>query len=489
MMTTTASVVVILFHAYFMHDLLFALNSPTTKWRKMSCIHKFTSCSVSKFDAYFNELSAKPGANLVEASYSIDMIKSYLENKKLNLAPDYQRGYVWKEGRAARLIETILNKRFIPAVVFHEKEDGTFDVIDGKQRLSTILSFYCGKKGVESFGLPESACVLKPDSTDEGEEHPLMGLTFDAMSVKQQNKFGNYLICVKTVPSNAEAELVFEIYEDINSGADDLTSQQLRRAAFNGPYLSMIQRLRANIDLLTIRGSADLDMKESDGEMILRAFSFSNINILDYKPPLKKFLNRDCAINQNVLTEQVSKLEDEFESITNIMVTIFDRDAVCREWDSTTEKWKPKPSLWLWDSLYVAIKQLMKEDKKKYNSVFFQKNADKIKNAFKVTFENKVTKTAIHKRVQLMTRLLTEGMDETKSSRLFSRDPEIIVKLWQRQNHICPLCNQTIHKSRMHNEKYTHIDHIQPHSKGGKTIDLNSQLVHKSCNLSKGNRE
>eukprot|EP01035_Chromulina_nebulosa_P033149 gene33149-44373_t len=277
----------------------------------MSCIRKFSklSCTVSKFDAYFNDLSAKPDANLKETSYSIEMIKIFLEKRKLNLAPDYQRGYVWKEGHSARLIETILNKRFIPAVVWHEKKDGTFDVIDGKQRLSTILSFYCGKKGVEMFGLPDSACMLKPDSTDEGEEHPLLGLTFEAMSDAQQKKFENFEIYVKKVPENADAELVFDIYEDINSGADDLTSQQLRRAAFNGPYMSMIQRLRENEHLLTIRGSANLDMKESDGEMILRAFSFSNIDLLDYKPPLKKFLNRDCATNQNALKD-ISKWED-----------------------------------------------------------------------------------------------------------------------------------------------------------------------------------
>jgi hypothetical protein len=83
-------------------------------------------------------------------------------------------------------------------------------------------------------------------------------------------KFRDLLTYVKKVPANADAELVFDIYEDINSGADDLTSQQKRQAAFNGPYMSMIQGLRTNKDFLAIRGSLELDMKESDGEMILR---------------------------------------------------------------------------------------------------------------------------------------------------------------------------------------------------------------------------
>ena len=102
----------LIFIAFFVHNI--ALSS-SNKWnllmRKMSCIRKFSklSCTVSKFDAYFNDLSAKPDANLKETSYSIEMIKIFLEKRKLNLAPDYQRGFVWKEGRSARLIETILN--------------------------------------------------------------------------------------------------------------------------------------------------------------------------------------------------------------------------------------------------------------------------------------------------------------------------------------------------------------------------------------------
>jgi hypothetical protein len=478
----------------FVNFLLFALSALNRQISsKMSRLRNFNSarlsCTVSKFDAYFNELSLKREANLKETSYSIEMIKNLLDKRKLNLAPDYQREFVWKEGRSARLIETILNKRFIPAVVWHEKSDGTFDVIDGKQRLSTILSFYCGKKGVEKYGLPESACILKPDSTDEGEEHPLMGLTFDALSDSQMRNFENFEIYVKKVPANADAELIFDIYEDINSGADDLTSQQLRRAAFNGPYMTMIKGLRENKDFLAIRGSAEVDMKESDGEMILRAFSFSNINYLDFKPPLKKFLNRDCASNQYATEEQLSKWKDEFESIVAIMIVIFDRDAVCREWDSTAGKWKSKPAPWLWDSLYVSIKQLLNLDRKKYNAVFFQKNADRIKGAFQVAFDKPATKAAFHSRVQLMTRLLlsADGMADTKSSapglrRLFPRDRETIAALWQRQDRMCPLCRQSIHESRMFDQGYTHIDHIRPHSKGGLTVDSNSQLVHKSCN-------
>ena len=48
---------------------------------------------------------------------------------------------------------------------------------------------------------------------------------------------------------------------------------------------------------------------------------------------------------------------------------------------------------------------------------------------------------------------------------------------------ICGICNKEIKSKREF-----HIDHIVAHTKGGKTILINSQLSHKSCNLKKGSK-
>lgn len=72
----------------------------------------------------------------------LDQLAGWVRRDRLDLSPKYQRGYVWKEGRASRLVVTALCNRIVPGIVLHEVQKGTYEVVDGKQRLTTLLSFY-----------------------------------------------------------------------------------------------------------------------------------------------------------------------------------------------------------------------------------------------------------------------------------------------------------------------------------------------------------
>lgn len=71
----------------------------------------------------------------------------YLQNKKMNL----QRPFVWTIEQKRELIWSILMNRYIPRMaminIISDDKDitGTYQVIDGKQRLSAMIDFYNGK--------------------------------------------------------------------------------------------------------------------------------------------------------------------------------------------------------------------------------------------------------------------------------------------------------------------------------------------------------
>ena len=71
----------------------------------------------------------------------------YLPTKKMNL----QRGYVWTVEQKRELIWSILMNRHIPRMAMlnvvsgNTDTKGTYQVIDGKQRLSAMIDFYTGK--------------------------------------------------------------------------------------------------------------------------------------------------------------------------------------------------------------------------------------------------------------------------------------------------------------------------------------------------------
>ena len=102
------------------------------------------------------------------------------------------------------------------------------------------------------------------------------------------------------IPFKTPKADVFEVYEDINSGGENLTLQQLRRAVFHGPYMKLIDELKDSCsDFHAIRSpkaystkSYETCKQDSDGELILRAFAFRK-NGQSFKTPMKKFLNHE----------------------------------------------------------------------------------------------------------------------------------------------------------------------------------------------------
>src|SRR5664280_3713561 len=66
------------------------------------------------------------------------------QSGKLNLSPGFQRDSVWTERDRAKLLESILRSWPVPAIfLYKRRSDGEiiYDVIDGKQRIESILRF------------------------------------------------------------------------------------------------------------------------------------------------------------------------------------------------------------------------------------------------------------------------------------------------------------------------------------------------------------
>ncbi|MFM7204347.1 MAG: DUF262 domain-containing protein [Myxococcota bacterium] len=70
--------------------------------------------------------------------YSLRQLVDMIRDEDLDLAPDFQRQYVWKAQQRSDLIESLLIGIPIPSFYLNEEKDGKMQVVDGVQRLSTI---------------------------------------------------------------------------------------------------------------------------------------------------------------------------------------------------------------------------------------------------------------------------------------------------------------------------------------------------------------
>ncbi|WP_286153832.1 DUF262 domain-containing protein, partial [Sporofaciens musculi] len=75
-------------------------------------------------------------------TFSISQINDMINDREIDLSPDFQRGFVWTDiTRKSRLIESLLLRIPIPVFYFSQDDEGLFQVVDGVQRLTVIHSF------------------------------------------------------------------------------------------------------------------------------------------------------------------------------------------------------------------------------------------------------------------------------------------------------------------------------------------------------------
>ena len=79
-------------------------------------------------------VSIAQGASIARLTFDFDV---YLPSKTMNL----QRPLVWTQAQKEALIESIIVKRFIPPISAIYTDESVYQVIDGKQRLTTLIAY------------------------------------------------------------------------------------------------------------------------------------------------------------------------------------------------------------------------------------------------------------------------------------------------------------------------------------------------------------
>ena len=299
-------------------DLPKAMKEWKTVAFSSSSLSSSSSSSSDKqlWEEALQDLESEKLYGLASKDAELSQYETWLKKGRLNLFPEYQRDYVWKNDKASRLIATALCNRYIPPVVLHEKSKGTYDVVDGKQRLTSLLGFYLNRSdstmSLSNKQLTEKFQKIVP--------HLSTLKALDESYEALQNAFESYSITYAIIPFNTPKADVFEVYEDINSGGMNLTPQQVRRCVYYGPYIQLLDRLAETVeDFHAIRDPANHQKgeyapcpKHSDREMILRAFAFRK-NGDKLKRGLERFFNelngtddfdnKDEKVKKTILSE------------------------------------------------------------------------------------------------------------------------------------------------------------------------------------------
>ena len=153
----------------------------------------------------------------------INQLISWDNSKELVLKPVYQRNKVWNDSARSYLIDSIMRNYPVPPIFMRDKlnlnERKTIrEVVDGQQRISTILDFYNDK-----------FCIKKSHNKELG------GKCFNNFSEEEKERFLTYKIIIEKITEKDDS-LVFDMFARLNSNSMPLNKQELRNARYTGEF-------------------------------------------------------------------------------------------------------------------------------------------------------------------------------------------------------------------------------------------------------------
>lgn len=215
-----------------------------------------------------------------------EIVTSYEEGDYVK--PELQRKYVWDKKEASRFIESILLGLPVPSIFLAQANKGPQLIVDGYQRIKTIVDFYNG--------------VWSGDSTpfklwnSERINERWRNKSYDELSDDDKRRFRLYtihaIIFEQKKPRNDDG--LFQIFERINTSGKALNAQEIRNCVSQGKMNTLLFALNKNVVWRRLFGAENEDPRMLDLEFILRFFTLSQDKILrsnKYKISLKKELN------------------------------------------------------------------------------------------------------------------------------------------------------------------------------------------------------
>lgn len=248
----------------------------------------------------------------LQDNYEISSWVSKYDDGDLILDVDYQRNYICDIKQSSKFIESILIGCIIPEIQLYLNKDDKHEVIDGKQRLTSIIKFM--KNEYELTGL------------EEVEE--LNGYKYKDLSKDIQKKLKFYKLNTR-VTSNVEEDYKYKIFLRLNKGSQNLKPQEIRNCIFRGTLLSKI-KLISNYDICKEIMPID-NLRMDRDEMVLKLIAlgrFYNKKWSSAQKCLLEFLKdyKDCDEYmlkefEKVFVENLYKIKEIFPS--NIYYTTY----------------------------------------------------------------------------------------------------------------------------------------------------------------------
>ncbi|AKA68646.1 DUF262 domain-containing protein [Clostridium scatologenes] len=296
-----------------------------------------------------NENLKPQNINIAQLTFSIFETVRKVERGDIQLEAEFQRNFKWLPDKKSKLIESIILDIPIQAIYLSEDDDYKYEIIDGQQRIRTIVEFVNNK--------------FKLQNTVLFKENKL----FKDLEPSIQRKIEDFQLVIFVVKKDNNPDIKFEIFERINTGAVRLNSQELRNCIYRNKGIPFIKQLVKESDYRKLIKDKKVNINSmQDQELVLRFMSFYYRGIKSYGGNLKKFLN-ETLDNYDDYRHRESEFKNMFLNTVNSIYNVFGKDAFVIK--NKNKKGK----------LNVALFEILMISFSKYDSDCIEKNKKCIK--------------------------------------------------------------------------------------------------------------
>ncbi|MBR5626988.1 MAG: DUF262 domain-containing protein [Thermoguttaceae bacterium] len=355
---------------------------------------------------------------------------------KLIIQPEYQRNYIYGDGKKdVAVVESLLKGYPLGLIYFVLNADGMYEVLDGQQRITSFARFVnqSWQFAVERNGKPRYFDSLDKDEQDKITKSPL-----------------TIYVC-EGKPSEIQ-----EWFETINIAGVPLVKQELRNASYHGPFVTKARAVFSNTGNSNMnRWQAYINGNPKRQAILETALDWvSNGDI-------------DGYMASHRMDTNIEELEKHFNTVIDWVDSLFDYtgNEVCGlEWGRLYREYHK--NAYSKDEVTNRVNELIEDTQVTNKRGIFEYilGGEKNRALLNVRVFDEKTKKAVYER-------------QTKKAKAENKSN-------------CPLCaiSNNNNASRIYKLNEMDADHVTAWSKGGSTDESNCEMLCKTHNRAKGNK-
>ena len=251
--------------------------------------------------------------------YSLRQVVDMIGEGDIDLAPDFQRQYVWKARQQSGLIESLLLGIPLPSFYFNEDDTGRLQVVDGVQRLTTIYRYVTDP----AVRLGEVTYL-----------HDLVGQGFGDLATLFRRRLSSAQFVAHVIDPQTPYRVKFDIFRRINTGGTPLSAQEIRHCMSKTRSREFLKQLVNDESFVTATGGALINHpRMADREVALRFVAFRLFASDDYEQhgSFDEFLGFVTNRLDNPTGENLDNLRSEFVRGMTNSYAVFGENAF-RKW-------------------------------------------------------------------------------------------------------------------------------------------------------------